>query len=116
MIATVQVGIYLVFMLAIFLLCVWALIDLLRRPSAAFVSAGKRTKGFWGAIIGVSTAVSFAAVPFPKGIPTFPLFLALLCAVAAIVYLVDVRPALGPYSRRGPRGPRGPQGPSRGGW
>jgi hypothetical protein len=110
-VATLQLLIYLVFMFAIFGLAAWALIDLLRRPAAAFVSAGKRTKPLWGAILGVATAVSFAAVPFPKGIPTFPLFLALLCAVAAIVYLVDVRPAIAPYSRRRPPS----SGPSRGG-
>ncbi|ROS23568.1 DUF2516 family protein [Cellulomonas sp. PhB150] len=111
MVATLQVLIYFVFMLAIFGLALWALIDLLRRPPAAFVSAGKRTKGFWGAIVGVATAVSFASVPFPTGLPQFGLFLALPCAAAAIIYLVDVRPAVAPYSRRRPPS----SGPSRGG-
>ena len=40
------------------------------------------------------------------------LLLGLLSAVAAIVYLVDVKPAVAPYSRRRPGGPTG----STGGW
>lgn len=107
MVATLQVYLYLIFFLAIFGLCVWALVDLLRRPPAAFTSAGKRTKGFWGAILGVATAVSFMSIPRPIGLG-FLSFLGLLSAVGAIVYLVDVRPAIAPYTRR--RGPRGPSG------
>lgn len=107
MVATLQVYLYLIFFLAIFGLCVWALVDLLRRPPAAFTSAGKRTKGFWGAILGVATAVSFMSIPQPIGLG-FLSFLGLLSAVGAIVYLVDVRPAIAPYTRR--RGPRGPSG------
>jgi len=82
-VATLQVLIFFVFMLAIFGLAVWALIDLLRRPAAAFVSAGKRTKGFWGAIVGVATAVSFASVPFPTGLPQF--FTGLKIAAISVV-------------------------------
>ena len=114
MIASLQVVIFFVFYIAIFGLSLWALIDLLRRPATAFPQAGKRTKGFWGAIVGVATAVSFSVIPIP-GVPHLPAFLALLAAVGAIVYLVDVKPAVTPYSggRRGPA--RGPSGPS-GGW
>ena len=111
MVIRIQVLLYLLFYLAIFALCVWAVVDLLRRPPAAFTSAGKRTKGFWGAILGVSTAVAFMAIPAPIGLNFLP-FLGLLAAVGAIVYLVDVRPAVAPYTRR--RGPRGPSSP--GGW
>ncbi|AEE47488.1 DUF2516 family protein [Cellulomonas fimi] len=111
MVATLQVYLFLAFYLAIFALSVWALVDLLRRPAAAFPSAGKRTKNFWGAILGVGTAVAFMAIPPPLGLG-FLSFLGLLAAVGAIVYLVDVRPAVAPYSRR--RGPRGPSSP--GGW
>jgi hypothetical protein len=111
-VATIQNLIYFAFLFAIFALAAWALIDLVRRPSSAFTSAGKWTKGIWGAILGVATAVSFATVPFPSGFPHFPFFLALLSAVAAIVYLVDVRPAVEPYSRKRPPS----SGSSRGGW
>lgn len=111
MIVTAQVLIFLLLYLLVFVLCVVAVVDLLRRPTAAFVSAGKRTKGFWGAILGVATAIAFVAIPYPLGIGELQ-FLALGSAVAAIVYLVDVRPAVTPYSGR--RGPRAPGG--QGGW
>ena len=114
MIATVQVFLYFVFYVAIFGLAVWALVDLLSRPATAFTQAGKRTKAIWGAILGVATAIAFMALPAPIGLNFLP-FLALLSAVAAIVYLVDVRPAIAPYSRRRPRGGSGPSSP-RGGW
>jgi len=106
-----QQVLFLVFNVVIFGLSAWALVDLLTRPARAFPVAGKRTKGLWGAITGGATVVSFLSIPL--GIQFLPSFFALLAAVGAIVYLVDVRPAVAPYSRRGPRGPRGPSG---GGW
>lgn len=115
MIATAQVWLFLIFYLAIFVTAVWALVDCLRRPASAFPAAGKRTKNLWAIILVVAVVVAFIAVPFPGG---YGLgggifgFLSLAAAVAAVVYLVDVRPALAPYSRR--RGPRGPRSP--GGW
>ncbi|MDM7829766.1 DUF2516 family protein [Cellulomonas edaphi] len=112
MVATLQLLIFLVFMLAIFGLSVWALVDLLRRPASAFPAAGKRTKTFWGVIVGVATAIAFCSIPPPIGIAISPFFLSLLSAVAAIVYLVDVRPAVEPYTRRRPPS----SGSSRGGW
>ena len=111
MIRSVQILVFLALYLLVFVLCVVALVDLLRRPPAAFVSAGKRTRGFWLAVLGVATAVAFVAIPYPVGIGALS-FLALGSAVAAIVYLVDVRPAITPYS--GGRG-RG-TGRGTGGW
>ncbi|MBB2922269.1 DUF2516 family protein [Cellulomonas cellasea] len=111
MIGSVQTLIYAAFYLVIFLLAVWALIDVLRRPAGAFVSAGKRTKKFWGLLLGAAVLLAFAALPPPIGVGYLS-FLALGSAIAAVVYLVDVKPAVTPYS--GGRG-RGPSGP-RGGW
>jgi hypothetical protein len=111
-VATIQNVIYFAFLFAIFALALWALIDLLRRPARAFASAGKWSKGIWGALLAVATAVAFATVPFPTGYSHFPFWLALASAVAAIVYLVDVRPAVEPYSRKRPPS----SGSSRGGW
>jgi len=113
-IGAVQTLVYVAFYLVIFLLAVWALIDLLRRPARAFVSAGKRTKKFWGALLGVAVLLAFAALPPPIGYGYLS-FLALGSAVAAVVYLVDVKPAVLPYSGGGRGGGRGPSGP-RGGW
>jgi len=111
----VQVLLLLAFSLVILVLAVWALVDALRRPAAAFTAAGKRTKQVWTIVLAFATVVAVLAVPPPLGFAFLPLFLALLSAVAAIVYLVDVRPAVTPYTRRRGGGRGGP-GPSRGGW
>ncbi len=106
-VGSLQWILYLLFLLVIFVLCVWALVDLLRRPASAFPAAGKRTKNFWLAIVGVATFFAFLALPPLQLLP----FLGLLSAVAAIVYLVDVKPAVAPYSRR-----QGGPGRTPGGW
>jgi Protein of unknown function (DUF2516) len=67
-------------------LTAWAFVDALTRPAAGFVAAGKLTKPGWAAITGLAIAVVyfFGVVSF-LGLPAI---------VAAIVYLVDVRPAV----------------------
>ena len=112
MFATAQVLIFLVLFLLVFVLCVVALIDAVRRPAQAYTAAGKRTKGFWAGILGVATAVAFVAIPWPVGIGELQ-FLAVAAAIGAAVYLADVRPALMPYSGGGRRRPGGRPG---GGW
>ncbi|MBO9555271.1 DUF2516 family protein [Cellulomonas sp.] len=109
-IAAIQLVLFTLFYLAIFVLCVWSLVDLLRRPASAFPAAGKRTKNFWGLILGVAVVIAFIALP-PLGALRF---LSLLSAVAAIVYLVDVKPAVTPYSKRRGGGSRGPWDSGRG--
>lgn len=109
--ASAQVLLFWVFNLAIFALSVWALVDCAVRPPRAFPSAGKRTRGFWLAITGVAAVVAFLSLPL--GVVPFPMLLGLVAAVAAIVYLVDVRPAVKPYSGRGGRGGGSS---ARGGW
>ncbi|QCB92500.1 DUF2516 family protein [Cellulomonas shaoxiangyii] len=107
-----QVWLFVLFYLVIFGLSAWALVDCLRRPPQAFTTAGKRTRTFWTWVLVAATVVAFICIPPPIGVGLpFPSFLALVSAAAAIVYLVDVRPAVAPYTRR-----RGPGGPSRGGW
>ncbi|MDR3068738.1 MAG: DUF2516 family protein [Cellulomonas sp.] len=96
----------LAFYLAILVASGWALIDALLRPARAFVAEGKRTKAFWGTILGVAVVVAFIATPFSGGaFPGGPFgLLALAAAVAALVYLFDVRPAVAPHSRRRKKG------------
>lgn len=113
MIRSLQLLIYFALYAAVFAVTVYALVDALRRPARAFVSAGKRTKQFWTVLLGVATAVAFVAVPWPLGFGMLS-FLALGSAVAAGVYLADVRPAIKPYSGRGGQG-RSSGGPY-GGW
>ncbi len=109
MIAGIQVVVLLALYVTVFGMCVVALVDAARRPSSAFTSAGKRTKGFWLMVLGIATAIAFVAIPYPIGIGGMSFFVAGLAAVAAGVYLADVKPAVGPYS--GGRGPRRPGGP-----
>lgn len=118
MIQNAQLVVYFALFFTVFVLAVWAFVDAATRPATAFVNGGKRTKNFWLALTGAATAIAFVAIPAPLGFGALS-FLALGSAVAAIVYLVDVRPAVRPYSGRG-RGRRGQGGgrtpPSRGGW
>lgn len=80
---------------------VLALVDAVRHRPDAFVAAGKRSKTFWVAILGVAVAVGFVtSVLSMFGVIAF---------VAAAVYLADVRPALAQVTGRGGRsGPYGP--------
>ena len=64
----------------------WALIDALIRPANGYVAAGKLTKPGWAAILGLSVLVLLWQGPMS--------FLGLPAVIAAVVYLVDVRPAL----------------------
>jgi hypothetical protein len=68
-------------------LTVWAFVDALVRPAAGFVAAGKLTKPGWAAITGLATLIIF----WQQNPMTF---LGLPAVIAAIVYLVDVRPAV----------------------
>jgi hypothetical protein len=78
---------------------VWALIDAFTRPTAAFPAAGKLTKVAWIAIL-------VAAVVL-QGASFLGLF-GLIGTVAAIVYLVDVRPAVRELRGGSSDGPYGP--------
>lgn len=72
---------------------VWALVDAIGRPAAAFPAAGKLTKVAW--IVILASAVLLG------GTHVLGLF-GLLGLVAAIVYLVDVRPAVRQMRPGGP--------------
>ena len=43
---------------------VWAFIDAMRRPTAAFPAAGKQTKPLWLIILGVATVIGLASVAY----------------------------------------------------
>lgn len=87
----------------------FALLDALRRPAAAYVSAGKLTKQVWLAIVGLSLAVDIVLLYSPL------MFLNIIGFAASSVYLADVRPAL--IAVGGGGGRRGGRPPGRsGGW
>ena len=74
---------------------VWALVDAVSRPKEAYEVAGKLNKIAWVAIL--------AAAVLLGGMTVLGLF-GLLGLVAAIVYLVDVRPAVREVRPGGPWG------------
>lgn len=67
----------------------------LRVRSDAFAAAGKQSKMFWGALLGVSLVLRLT---FPSPLDLF----GVIASIAAIVYIVDVRPAINDVLR-GPR-------------
>jgi hypothetical protein len=93
-------GVLLIIHLVVFVVVLGALIDAAIRPDRAFVAAGKQTKVFWCLILLVGV------------------FIALVGIIAAIVYFVDVRPAIREIGGGGRGGGRssssdGPYGPYR---
>jgi predicted CDP-diglyceride synthetase/phosphatidate cytidylyltransferase len=80
----------------------FAFVDGLRHPEAAYTAAGKRTRTFWLLVLGVALAIGFVTLFNPLSI------FGLVAFVGAAVYLADVRPAL--------RQVRGLGGRSTNGW
>jgi hypothetical protein len=95
-----------VLLLAAFGIELWAFIDVIRRPAAAFLAAGKQSKQIWLIISGVA-AVLGLAFAFYGGITNI---LAVVAFVAAAIYHVDVRPKVNQY-RQGGGTSNGPYGP-----
>ncbi len=95
--AEVESTLFLVLGLIALALEAWALADALYRPTAAFPAAGKLTKAAWAGILALALVLTWF-------FGAFSLF-GIAAAVAAIVYLVDVRPAV--QALRPGRGPYG---------
>ena len=72
--------------LGVLALALWALVDALVRPASGFVAAGKLTKPGWVAITALAALLLYWQGPMS--------LLGLPAVIAAIVYLVDVRPAV----------------------
>jgi uncharacterized membrane protein len=79
--------------IALFVVEAWAFIDAVSRSPQVFVAADKQNKKMWLVILGVALA---AHMIFWDPIN----ILNMIGAVAAIVYLVDVRPAVRSLTRR----------------
>lgn len=75
-------GIFLIITLATLVVKAFALVDCIRQPSHAFVAMGKQTKQIWLAILIGAVVASFIGV------------LSVIGLIAALVYLLDVRPAV----------------------
>ena len=81
--------------LALLALKLWALVDACLRPTAVFPAAGKLTKLAWIAILAAAVLLGGASVLSLFG---------LIGIIAAVVYLVDVRPAVRGLRPGGPWG------------
>ena len=84
----VEVVLLLLINLAVAVTCVYALVDCVRRPAAAFVAHGKQNKQVWSMILVVAVFVALVLGGVMGS------FIGPFAAVAAIVYLVDVKPAI----------------------
>ena len=67
-------------------LTVWAFADAVVRPAAGYVAAGKLTKPAWAGITALAAVIIYLQGPMT--------FLGLPAVIAAVVYLVDVRPTV----------------------
>jgi hypothetical protein len=72
-------------------LALWAFVDALIRPAGGFVAMEKLTKPAWAGITGLATVLLYYMGPMN--------LLGLPAVIAAVVYLVDVRPAVGGLRR-----------------
>jgi len=75
-------GAFIVIHAVIALVKLFALIDAATRPAGAFVYAEKKTKQFWLIVLVLALATTLLG------------FLSIVGLVAALVYLLDVRPAI----------------------
>ncbi|WP_109686673.1 DUF2516 family protein [Branchiibius hedensis] len=101
----VQGYVALILGVALLALQVFAFVEALRYRTDAYPAAGKLTKIAWSAITGVAVLIGLLSLNSPLNI------FELLATAAAIVFLVDVRPALrqvlGKDNAKGGRGPYG---------
>lgn len=89
----IQNSVLLVATLALFALEAWAFVDAVSRKPELFHAADKQNKTMWVVILGVALAAHMLI--------WHPIHLLnLVGAVASIVYLVDVRPAIRSLTRR----------------
>lgn len=74
-----------------------AFIDAAIRPAKAYEAVSKQSKGFWLIILGVAMA---ATLVLGGGTGAFSIF-GVIGLIAALVYIIDVRPAVREVGRGG---------------
>lgn len=99
---------------AMLILHALALLDVLSRPQAAFPAVDKQTKQLWLILLGVAVAWGVLPMVLTQRLVFNSVFnfIGIAGTVAALVYLLDVRPAVKAAGGRGPGKSSGP----RGGW
>lgn len=70
---------------------IFAFVNCLFFPAEAYEAAGKLTKPAWALILGLGVVISVFSIGF---------IISVAFTIAALVYLVDVRPALSGLRRR----------------
>lgn len=93
MIVDIKQGVVFVGAVILFVIEGWALVDAVSHRPETYVAAEKQTKTMWLVLLGIALA---AHLVFWHPIS----LLNMAGAVASIVYLVDVRPALRSLTRR----------------
>ncbi len=88
---TIEQPIYLAIWGILLLVKLFALCDAALRPNQLYAAAGKQTKILWLAMLGVTLLLQ---------VFSYDLFLMMIGAVVALVYLADVRPVLRSMQRR----------------
>jgi len=89
--------------LVVIVVAVIALLDAARRPERAFSSEGKLTKNRWLLILGAGALFALLGLLQLIGV-----VLNIVAIAPAVIYWVDVRPAIKPYGTGRPRN-QGPQ-------
>ncbi len=91
----------------------FAFVGAMRFSSGTFDAVGKRSKKFWGLILGIAASIGFLGLPQPLGLSfTSPVGIVGLAAiVGAGVYMATIRPKLQAVQQ-----PRGPRREQTGGW
>ena len=93
MFAYYHFGVLFVVYWGLFIVKMWALLDAVLRPAQAVPAVDKLTKTAWLWILGLTLATH---IVFSSPLGLF----SLAGAVAAFVYILDVRPAVASVSRR----------------
>ncbi len=88
---------------------VWAFADAVRRPSKAFLAAGKQNKPLWLIILGLAVVLGLYLGVLQGGMSALGIF-PIAAFVAAAIYLTDVRPKVSEF-RNGSSSSSGPYGP-----
>ncbi|MGQ0463984.1 MAG: DUF2516 family protein [Sporichthyaceae bacterium] len=91
-----------------------AFVDVLARPQAVFPAVDKQTKQLWMILLGVAVAWGILPMLLTQEIVFNSIFniIGIAGTIVALVYLLDVRPAVKAAGGRGPGKKSGP----RGGW
>jgi uncharacterized protein DUF2516 len=92
---------------------IWAFVDAITRPTAAFPAAGKQSKPLWLIITGVAAAIGLytATRSGASGIGIIIGILPVAAFIGAAIYLTDVRPKVREIGGRGGSSRQGPYGP-----